>query len=98
MNEEKPFSQGHALSNLELHALIKECDAEACYGMIACGSRHERTDKNVVLLVLGYEDTRPVAYAPIACVHGIEAIVDRLRKAAVEAFADQPCTICERVE
>lgn len=98
MNEEKPFCQGHALSNLELHALIKEYDAEACYGVIACGSRHVNTGKNVVLLVLGYEDNRPVAYAPIACVHGIEAIVDRLRKAAADTFADQPCTICERAE
>lgn len=98
MDETKPYCQGHALSNQELHALINEHDAEVCYGVIACGARHVRTGNNVVLLVMGPEDTRPAAYAPIACVHGVEAIVDRLRKAATEAFAGQPCTICERAE
>ena len=98
MNQDKPFCEGQALSNEELHALIKQYDPEVCYGMIACGARHVQTGKNVVLLVMGPDDTRPAAYAPIACVHGIEAIVARLRKAAAETFVNQPCTVCEKVE
>ncbi len=98
MDEEKPYCEGSALSNDEIHELIVEHDAEVCYGMIACGGRHVKSGSKVVLLVLGRDDTKPVAYAPIACVHGIEAIVDRLRKAARETFADQRCIACERVE
>ncbi len=82
----------------EIAELLDEHDAEVCQGIIACDVHHIPSKTNVVLLVLGSAEGIPVAFAPIACVHGIEGIIDRLRAAAEDAFKHQPCTICEKVE
>lgn len=78
--------------------LLDEHEAVTCQGIIAVDVHHIPSEMNVVLLVLGSVEGIPVAYAPISCVHGVEAIIDRLRAAARDAFKNQPCTICEKVE
>ncbi len=97
-NEEKPHRQGHSLCGSEMAALLDEHDTEVCQAVIAIDMQRVESKTNVVLLVLGSAEGIPVAFAPISCVHGIDAIIDRLRLAARDAFKNQPCTICEKVE
>lgn len=97
-NENKPHRAGPLMFGGEVTGLIDEHEAELCEALIACDVQHVRSKTNIVLLVLGSKDGIPAAYVPIPCVHGIEALIDRLRIAAHDAFKNQPCTICEKVE
>lgn len=97
-DEMKPARRGPLMFGGEVAELIEEHEAELCEALIACDVRHVGSGTNVVLLVLGSRDAVPVAYVPIPCVHGVESFITRLRAAARDAFANQPCTICEKVE
>lgn len=82
----------------EILTLIEEHDAEICAAIVACAVQSVKTRVNTVLLVLESENGIPVAFVPLSCVHGVESVINRLHLAAHDAFKDQPCTICEKVE
>ena len=87
--------QGGPMRGGDLIDMCIDADAARCLAFIAADAIRAADDLGVVVMVMGTQEGHPVGYMILDCVHDVEMVTDRLRRAAEDAFKDQPCRKCE---
>lgn len=79
----------------DLIDLCKKAEAPRCAAFVAADAQRVSDGSGVVVIAMGTREGSPVGYMVFDCSHDVEMMLDNVRKAAKDAFKDQPCTECE---
>lgn len=86
---------GRAIRGGDLINMCVEANVPQCAGFVAADAQRVIDGKGVVVISMGTAECQPAGYLIVSCIHDVEAIIRGIRKAAEDAFKDQPCTECE---
>ncbi len=72
-----------------------EAEATRCAAFVAANAMRASDGAGVVVVAMATEDITPKGFMIFDCIHDLELVIERMRAAAKDAFADQPCTKCD---